>query len=32
MFTIGQAVSTSDNDQAQPAGKDCVHVQPVWSK
>ena len=23
MFTIGQDVSTSDNDQVKPAGKDC---------
>ena len=30
MFTIGQAVSTSDNDQVKPAGKDYVNVKPVW--
>ena len=29
MFTIGQAVSTSDNDQVKPAGKDYVNVKPV---
>ena len=30
MFTIGLAVSTSDNDQVKAAGKDCVNVKPVW--
>ena len=30
MFTIGEAVSTSDNDQEKPAGKDYVNVKPVW--
>ena len=29
MFTIGQAVSTSDNDQVKPTGKDYVNVEPV---
>ena len=29
MFTIGLAVSTSDNDQAKAAGKDHVNVKPV---
>ena len=29
MFTIGQAVSTSDNDQVKPTAKDYVNVEPV---
>ena len=29
MFTIGQAVSTSDNDQVKAAGKDYVNMKPV---
>ena len=29
MFTISSAVSTSDNDQAKPAGKDYLNVNPV---
>ena len=29
MFTIGQAVSTSDNDQVKAAGKNYVNVKPV---
>ena len=29
MFTIGLAVSTSDNDQVKPAGKDHVNAKPV---
>ena len=29
MFTIGQAVSTGDNDQVKPARKDYVNVKPV---
>ena len=29
MFTIGQAVSTSDNDQVKAAGKDYMNVKPV---
>ena len=27
MFTIGQAVSTSENDQVKPAGKDYVNMK-----
>ena len=30
MFTIGLAISTSDNDQVEPAGKDYLNVKPVW--
>ena len=30
MFTIGLAISTSDNDQVEPAGKDYLDVKPVW--
>ena len=30
MFTIGLAVSTNDNDQVKPVGKDYVNVKPVW--
>ena len=30
MFTIEQAVSTSDNDQVKRAGKDYVNVKPAW--
>ena len=30
MFTIGLAVSTSDNDQVKPAWKDNVNMKPVW--
>ena len=32
MFAIGQTVSTSDNDQVKPGGKDYVNVkpEPVW--
>ena len=30
MFTIAQAVSTSDNDKVKPVGKDYVNVKPVW--
>ena len=30
MFTIGMAVSTSDNDQLKVAGRDYVNVKPVW--
>ena len=30
MLTIGEAVSTSDNDQISVAGKDYVNVKPVW--
>ena len=30
MFTIGQAVFTSDNDQVKPAGKDYLNVKPNW--
>ena len=30
MLSIGQAVSTSDNDQVKPVGKDYVDVKPVW--
>ena len=29
MFTTGQAVSTSDNDQVKAAGKDYVNLKPV---
>ena len=29
MFTIGQAVYTSDNDQVKPTGKDYVNVKQV---
>ena len=28
MFAIGQTVSTSDNDQVKPGGKDYVNVKP----
>ena len=30
MFTIGQAVSTGDNDQVKLAEKDYVNMNPVW--
>ena len=30
MFRIGYAVSTIDNHQGKPAGKDYVNVIPVW--
>ena len=30
MVTIGWAVSSNDNDQVRPAGKDHVIVKPVW--
>ena len=29
MFTIGYAVSTSDNDQVKTVGKDYVNMKPV---
>ena len=29
MFTMKQAISTSDNDQAKAADKDYVNVKPV---
>ena len=29
MLTIGQAASTSDNDQLKPAGKDYLNVKQV---
>ena len=29
MVTIGWAVSSNDNDQVRPAGKDHVNVKPV---
>ena len=29
MFTIGYAVSASENDQVKAAGKDYVNVKPV---
>ena len=30
MFTIVYVVSTIDNDQGKPAGKDYLNVKPVW--
>ena len=30
MFAIGQAVSTSDNDQVKTAGKDYLNVKPTY--
>ena len=30
MFTIGKAVSASDNYQIKPVGTDYVNVKPVW--
>ena len=30
LFIIGYAISTSDNDQVKPAGKDYMNVKPVW--
>ena len=30
IFTIGSAISTSDNNQVKAAGKDYVNVKPVW--
>ena len=30
MFTIGLALSISDNDQVEAAGKDYMNVKPVW--
>ena len=29
MFTFGQAVSTSDDNQVKPAGKEYMNVKPV---
>ena len=29
MFVIGPVVSTSENNQVKPAGKDYVNVKPV---
>ena len=30
MFTIGQAVSISENDQVKPTGKHYMSVNQVW--